>query len=52
LAHSLVNKYDLQIFDGIIAAAALEADCDILYSEDMHNGQVIEKTLKIKNPFI
>jgi len=52
LAQSLVNKYDFQIFDGIIVAAALEADCDILYSEDMQDGQVIEKTLKIKNPFI
>jgi len=52
LSQNLVVKYDFQIFDGIIASAALEADCDILYSEDMQNGQVIEKTLKIKNPFI
>jgi len=52
LAQSLVSKYDFQIFDGIIAAAALEADCDILYSEDMQDGQVIENKLKIKNPFV
>jgi len=52
LAQNLVSKYDFQIFDGIIVAAALEADCDILYSEDMQDGQIIENTLKIKNPFL
>jgi len=52
LAQSLVRKYDFQIFDGIIVAAALEADCDILYSEDMHNGLVIEDKLEIVNPFV
>jgi predicted nucleic acid-binding protein len=52
LAQDLVGKYDFQVFDGIIAAAALEADCDILYSEDMQNGQIIENTLKIVNPFV
>jgi predicted nucleic acid-binding protein len=52
LAQDLVGKYDLQIFDGIIIAAALEADCDILYSEDMQNGQIIENMLKIINPFV
>jgi predicted nucleic acid-binding protein len=52
LAQNLVTKYDFQIFDGIIVAAALEADCDILYSEDMQDGQIIENMLKIKNPFL
>jgi predicted nucleic acid-binding protein len=52
LAQDLVDKYDFQMFDGIIVAAALEADCDILYSEDMQNGQIIENKLKIVNPFI
>ena len=52
LAKNLIRKYDFQLFDGIIVAAALEADCDILYSEDMQEGQIIENTLKIVNPFI
>jgi predicted nucleic acid-binding protein len=52
LAQNLVGKYDFQIFDGIIVAAALEADCDILYSEDMQDGQIIENMLKIVNPFV
>jgi hypothetical protein len=47
LAQNLINRYDFQIFDGIIIAAALEANCSILYSEDMQNGQIIENTLKI-----
>ena len=52
LAQSLVVKYDFQIFDGIIIAAAMEANCDILYSEDMQHGQVVENAIKIVNPFI
>jgi len=52
LAQNLIGKYDFQIFDGIIIAAALEADCDIIYSEDMQDGQIIENMLKIVNPFI
>jgi predicted nucleic acid-binding protein len=51
LAQNLVGKYDFQIFDGIIVAAALEANCEILYSDDMQDGQLIESTLKIVNPF-
>ena len=51
-AQDLIKKYDFQLFDGIIVAAALEADCDILYSEDMHHGLVVENKLKIINPFL
>ena len=51
LAQNLINRYDFQIFDGIIVAAALEANCNILYSEDMQDGQIIENTLRIVNPF-
>jgi len=52
LAQNLIKKYDFQIFDGIIVASALEANCDILYSEDMHNGLIVENVLKIVNPFV
>jgi len=52
LAQQLVEKYDFQIFDAIIVSAALEANCKILYSEDMQHGMMIEKQLKIVNPFI
>jgi len=52
LADELINRYDFQLFDGIIVASALEVGCSILYSEDMHNGLIVEKTLTIVNPFI
>ena len=47
----LIKKYDFQVFDSIIIASALEAGCTILYSEDMHNGLIIENQLEIINPF-
>ena len=48
---SLDSNIRISKCDGIIIASALEANCDILYSEDMHNG-LIENSLKIVNPFI
>ncbi len=48
----LMNRYRLQPFDAKIVASALEANCDILYSEDMQNGLLIENRLRIVNPFI
>jgi len=50
-AKILIKKYDFQLFDSVIVASALEANCDILYSEDMHNGLIIDKKLTIINPF-
>jgi len=52
LAQNLIGKYDFQLFDGIVVAAALEADCNIFYSEDIHDGLIIDNKLKIVNPFI
>jgi len=52
LASRLIDKYDFQLFDGLIVASALEANCDVLYSEDMQHGQVVETSLKIVNPYI
>ena len=51
LAHHLVQRYDFQLFDSIIVASILEAECDILYSEDMHHGLIVEDKLTIINPF-
>jgi predicted nucleic acid-binding protein len=50
-ARHLIGRYDFQMFDGIIVASALEAGCDILYSADMQDGLVVEKTLTVVNPF-
>jgi predicted nucleic acid-binding protein len=47
----LAERYTLSIYDGMIAAAAVIAGCDILYSEDMHHGLVIDGRVQIVNPF-
>jgi predicted nucleic acid-binding protein len=47
----LKEKYKYSWWDSLILASSLEAECKMLYSEDMQNGQVIEKTLVIRNPF-
>jgi predicted nucleic acid-binding protein len=52
LAVNLIHRYDFQIFDSIIVASALEAGCEILYSEDMQHNMRIEGQLKIINPFL
>ncbi len=51
-ALSIRDKYQYSYYDSLIIATALENNCTILYSEDMQNGQIIENTLKITNPFI
>lgn len=47
----IAAKYGYSVYDALIAAAALEADCDTLYSEDFQDGQVIDGRLTIRNPF-
>jgi hypothetical protein len=48
----IAAKYGYSMYDGLIAASALEAECDTLYSEDMHDGQVLEGRVTIRNPFV
>jgi len=47
----IAAKYGYSMFDGLIAASALEAECDTLYSEDLQDGQMIEGHVTIRNPF-
>jgi predicted nucleic acid-binding protein len=51
-ALEIQEKYKLQFYDSLIIATALENNCTILYSEDMHHNQIIENKLKIINPFV
>lgn len=51
LGMQLAQRYRLSIYDAMIAAAALIAGCTTLFSEDMQHGLVIERTLRIENPF-
>jgi len=47
----IAAQYQFHIYDALVAAAALEAGCTTLYSEDLQNGQVIDGCLTIRNPF-
>jgi predicted nucleic acid-binding protein len=51
LGLALAERHRLQTFDAIILAAAAEAGCDILYSEDMQDGFEWEG-VRIVNPFV
>ncbi len=46
----IMRRYRFSFYDSLIVAAALEAKCGTLYSEDLQDGQIIEK-LTIINPF-
>jgi len=51
-AIKIAETYQYSYYDSLIIAAALEKNCNILYSEDMQHGHLIENSLKIINPFI
>jgi len=51
LAISLIKRYKFQLFDSLIVASALQANCIILFSEDMHHELLVEGKLRIINPF-
>ncbi len=51
LAHRIKDKYKYGYFDSLIISSALENDCSILFTEDLHSNQKIEEKLKIINPF-
>jgi predicted nucleic acid-binding protein len=48
---ALAKRYQLSVYDAMIAAAALEAGCTTLASEDFSNGQRFESRLTVRNPF-
>ena len=48
---ALAERYGLSIYDAMIAASALHAECDTLWSEDIQDGVVIQDRLRIANPF-
>ena len=46
------RRYGYHHYDSMIIAAALQAGCEKLYSEDMQHRQIIDKRLQIVNPFL
>jgi predicted nucleic acid-binding protein len=47
----IAERYGLSTYDAMIAASALQAACDTLWSEDLQDGMVLEGRLRIVNPF-
>jgi predicted nucleic acid-binding protein len=50
-ACNMAGRYQFSFYDSLIIAAALEANCRDLYSEDLQHKQLIENTLTIINPY-
>jgi len=49
---ALAERYRLSTYDAMIAASALHAGCDTLWSEDMQHGMTLGQGLRILNPFL
>ena len=47
----VAERCGLSVYDAMIVTAALLAGCTVLYSEDMQNGLVVDKQLRVANPF-
>jgi len=48
---ALAERYGFSTYDAMIAASALHAGCDALWSEDMQHGMALDEGLRIANPF-
>jgi predicted nucleic acid-binding protein len=47
----IARNHSLSFYDALIVASALEADCEVLWSEDMQHGRAFG-ALVILNPFL
>ena len=50
-ALALAEREGFSLYDALIVAAALEAGCATLWSEDMQDGRIVAGRLTIRNPF-
>jgi predicted nucleic acid-binding protein len=48
---AISERYGFGFYDSMIVAAALLADCSVLWTEDLQDGQSIEGRLAVRNPF-
>jgi predicted nucleic acid-binding protein len=51
LGMAIAERYRFTIYDGAIVAAASLAGCDLLYSEDLQDGQPVHG-VTVRNPFV
>ncbi|MCL2421043.1 MAG: PIN domain-containing protein [Defluviitaleaceae bacterium] len=50
-ALDLKEIYGYSYYDSLILAAAVLSDCDYIFSEDLHDGQIIDGKAEIVNIF-
>ena len=50
-ALNLKERYGYSFYDSLMLASAIEANCKTMFSEDMQDGQLINGSLRIVNPF-
>ena len=50
-AVSIASRLGYRIHDAMVVASAREAGCEVIYTEDLQHGQVIEG-VRIVNPFL
>jgi predicted nucleic acid-binding protein len=50
-AVDVMARYKFSFYDSVIVASALRANCTILYSEDLQHGQIVDRQLKVIDPF-
>lgn len=49
-AVAVAQRYQVSFYDAQIIASALHSDCDVLMSEDLHDGLHVQQ-LRVQNPF-
>lgn len=50
-AYDIHERYKYSFYDSLIIAAALESQCQVLLSEHLQSGQLIDGSLRLINPF-
>jgi len=48
----IAERYGFSTYDSLIVASALDASCEVLYSEDLQTGQRFDDQLTVVNPFL
>lgn len=51
LGLSLAGRHNLPVYDAMIVAAGLLAECEVLLSEDFQDGMVFLGRMRVENPF-
>ena len=47
----VAERYGFSVHDAMIVGAALVTGCETLYSEDMHDGLLVDHQLRVCTPF-